>query len=226
MSDTSPAKEQAELEQIRAETELTSLKIKQEALKYETAMDKWDLERAMSYDQRILTVYGIDSPSVNNGITLLSQWAAQDRDRADRPEYTLRISSPGGSAIAGFALIDFIQKLQSEGFIINTEGYGYVASMGGVLLQAGNTRRIGRNCYMLIHEVSGGAGGSIGEIEDAKKFYESVNARCRALLESRSNVPKATFTRNWNRKDWWLESDEVIKLGFADEIIESFDYAG
>src|SRR5574343_1453577 len=98
MSDLSPQ----ELEKIEAETRLATVKADRETLGLTKEQDKWDVEQSMSYDHRTLYVYGIDTASVNQAITLLHQWANQDRLKAERPDYTLRISSPGGLAIAGF----------------------------------------------------------------------------------------------------------------------------
>lgn len=214
-----------EVERLSAERDFLHQRARREEAAANLEQDKWKMSTTSPFDTRTLSMYEVTQTSVEFVIGTLNQWAAQDRHDPDRIDWTLRISSPGGSAIAGFALIDVIQKYQSEGFIINTEGYGMVASMGGVLLQVGNTRRLGRNCYMLIHEVSGGAGGSIGQIEDQQKFLTSVNKRCREILESRASISKRAFTQAWNRKDWWMEADEALKLGFADEIIEAYDHA-
>lgn len=223
MSDITPV-EKSTIERNEAEAEYLRHKARGEEARANDSVDRWKMSSTSPFDARTVTIYGVDQSSCEFVINVLNQWAAQDRDDPERKDWTLRISSPGGSAIAGFALIDVIQKYQSEGFVINTEAYGMAASMGGVLLQVGNTRRIGKNCYVLIHEVSGGAGGSIGQIEDQAKFLTSVNKRARAILESRAKISKAQFTKAWNRKDWWMEADEAIKLGFADEIIEGFDY--
>jgi len=61
-------------------------------------------------------------------------------------------TSPGGSVVDGMALYDFIQTLRSDGHHITTTALGMAASMAGVLLQAGDTRVMGRESWLLIHE--------------------------------------------------------------------------
>src|SRR6266487_2742485 len=53
---------------------------------------------------------------------------------------TLTINSQGGVVIDGFALYDFLQALKRKGHHLTTIGLGLQASMGGVLLQAGDER--------------------------------------------------------------------------------------
>ncbi|NIT79504.1 MAG: hypothetical protein GWN39_06405, partial [Thermoplasmata archaeon] len=34
----------------------------------------------------------------------------------------------------------------------------------------------------------------------------------------RSTMSVTTLKRKWERKDWWIDSDESLKLGLVDEI--------
>lgn len=151
----------------------------------------------------------------------LAMWSRLD------PECDIEIvfNSPGGSVIDGMALFDFITGLRAAGHRITTVARGYAASMAGILLQAGDHRVIGRESYLMIHEISAGTGGKIGEIQDAVKFYERICERVVDIFVDRSKdaegkprCSKATFTKNWKRIDWWLDSAEALKYGFVDEI--------
>ena len=100
---------------------------------------------------------------------------------------------------------------------------GVVGGGGGVLLRAADTRVMGANCFMLIHEGSLGAVGDFGEVEDRVKLMEQMHERILALFEERAKPinPKTTkkFIRHrWQRKDWWFSGDEALKLGFVDEV--------
>lgn len=157
----------------------------------------------------------------------------------DRMEYWSRLSpncemeivfsSPGGSVIDGLALFDFIQMIRTRGHRVTTGAIGYAASMAGILLQAGDNRWIGRECYILVHEVSFGAGGKIGEVEDEVKFIKKIQNRvldifAKRIAEAgkkgtaRKPLSKAQLQKGWERKDWWIESSEALEWGFVDEI--------
>lgn len=165
----------------------------------------------------------VSEGSVKACISQLSKW---ERTATDPITVDLVINSPGGSIFDGFALIDFIETLHGRGHTVNTTAYGMAASMAGVLLQVGKTRRIGKNSLLLIHEGSLGAGGDFGKVEDRVKLMELLHSRILALFASRATPinPKVTETfirRNWLRKDWWMTADETIKLGFADGFADS-----
>jgi len=128
--------------------------------------------------------------------------------------------SPGGSVIDGLALFDYILSIRAKGHHVTTTALGYAASMAGILLQAGDTRRMGREAYVLIHEISTGAIGKIGEIEDEVTFVKKIQSRVLDIFVDRANgkIKKATMERKWRRKDWWLDSTEALKYGLVDEI--------
>ena len=134
-------------------------------------------------------------------------------------------NSQGGSLFAGMDLFDYIQELRREDHYITTHGRGEMASMGGILLQAGNKRSMGKESYILIHEVSAWAAGKIGEIQDEMKFLEKISERVVDIFVSRAAssaaehpITRAQLKKNWHRTDWWLDSTEAQKLGIVDEL--------
>lgn len=165
-------------------------------------------------------VYRFNGPikagSVASCIERLTLW---DRLEPDCP-ITVIFNSPGGEVIEGMALWDFLSSLKDR-HELTTVANGYAASMAGLLLQVGHIRVMGRESYLMIHELSAGASGKIGEIQDAVKFYEKYGARVINLFVSRSGgkCTKAEFVKNVTRQDWWLSSDEAFKLGFCDVIL-------
>ena len=128
--------------------------------------------------------------------------------------------SPGGMVFPGVALFDHICALRSKGHYITTNVLGYAASMAGILLQAGDLRVMGRESYVLIHEISTQAAGKIGEIEDAAVFLEKFQSRAVDIFIARAggNISRATFIKKQKRKDWWLSSQDCLKYGFVDEV--------
>ena len=127
-------------------------------------------------------------------------------------------NSPGGGVIAGMALWDHIQYLRVAGHRITTSTVGMAASMAGILLQAGDVRIMGKESWLLIHEGSFGAMGSVGEVEDTVEWVKKIGDRIADIFASRSKMSKAAIKRKWHRKDWWISSDEALKLGFVDEL--------
>jgi ATP-dependent Clp endopeptidase proteolytic subunit ClpP len=156
----------------------------------------------------------VSESSVKKCISQLTTWSRNDPEC----DIEININSPGGSIVDGFALIDFVADLQSKGHKITTVALGMAASMGGVILQAGTKRIMGKNAFLLIHEGSLGAVGDYGEVEDRVKFMKLLHEHILDLFVGRSNVTKAFIRKNWARTDWWIDSEEALKHGFIDEI--------
>lgn len=167
----------------------------------------------------------VDSESSQTLMDQMEQWSRL----SPTCDMEIVFSSPGGSVIDGLALFDFIQMIRNRGHKVTTGAIGYAASMAGILLQAGDNRWMGRECYILIHEVSFGAGGKIGEVEDEVKFIKKIQNRVLDIFAARCQqagkngtakkpMTKAQLTSKWERKDWWLESSEALMWGLVDEV--------
>lgn len=127
-------------------------------------------------------------------------------------------NSPGGSVMSGMALFDHIRDIRKAGHKVTTVSQGYAASMAGILIQAGDVRVIGKESYVLIHEISTGAVGKIGEIEDVVEFTHKIQDRVLDIFAERSKKKAAYYAKHWKRKDWWLDSTECLEIGFVDEV--------
>jgi ATP-dependent protease ClpP protease subunit len=231
---TDPAKLAAEIVKLEAEAQsalaqarlhvANAREAEAKAEKAEiTLIGEREMERIRAnsdYHQRLYQFDGgVSEASVNKCMMQLRNW-----DRLD-PECDMEVifNSPGGGVISGMALFDLIVRLSKRGggrHHITVGAQGYAASMGGILLQAGDTRWIGRQSYLMIHEISAGTGGKIGEMKDDVKFYDAICARVVDIFVERSEgkISKRKFIDSWQRQDWWLLSDEALKLGFVDEV--------
>jgi Vilmaviridae head maturation protease len=154
--------------------------------------------------------------SVRQAILNLTEWSRLEPGCAIEIVFT----SPGGSVFHGMALFDYIRKLSRDGHHITTGALGMAASMGGILLQAGDVRWLGRESYVLIHKVSAGASGSIDTMADDVEFYKRVCERIVNVFLDRAQgkITAAKFKAGWNKTDWWLSSDECLAYGFIDEV--------
>jgi ATP-dependent Clp endopeptidase proteolytic subunit ClpP len=227
------AKHRAEAAKFEAE----ALQAQTEALQLQTAIR--DAEIDLRQKQRIekellaLDAYNctyrfsseVSDSSTKTAIDKLTYWHRTD------PECDIEIvfNSPGGSVFAGMDLFDFICELRRQGHRVTTATRGYAASMGGILLQSGDVRVMGREAYILIHEVSTWAAGKVGEIEDEYLFLKKISDRVVNIFAERARlageagtashpITAAQVRKNWNRTDWWLDSTEALRLGIVDQL--------
>ena len=156
----------------------------------------------------------VKEASVSECIDQLSEWSRLD------PACDIEIvfNSPGGSVIAGMHLFDHIQALKLKGHKVTTVALGMAASMAGILLQAGTNRVMGKEAILMLHEISSVAMGKVGEIEDTVKLIEIWMERVARIFAERSKLTPTQIKNRMRRKDWWLDSDEALKLGLVDEV--------
>jgi ATP-dependent protease ClpP protease subunit len=144
-------------------------------------------------------------------------------------DMTILLNSPGGIVTAGMDLYDSLLELRRKGHKLTIVARGYAASMASIVLQAADVRVMGREAYLLIHEPSGMALGSLGEIEDTTSWMTMMADRVLDIYASRCQeagangtaenpLTKAQLKRGWNRKDWWISSDQALKGGLVDEV--------
>jgi ATP-dependent Clp protease protease subunit len=172
------------------------------------------------YHHRYTFTGQVNASSVQKCIEELTIWTRLAEEPAQCP-IEIVFNSPGGEVISGMALFDFIRTLSDRGHHVTTTTLGYAASMGGILLQAGDTRKMGTEAYILIHEISSAAMGKVGVLEDEVSICKKMCARVIRIFVDRSQgkLTPARMKKNWTRKDWWIDSDEALKLGLVDEII-------
>jgi len=219
-------KSKAEVKADIAKTEAETRKILAEATKAEAEADlaildlasvQRSADRENASDERnfLYRFSGeVSRSSVSGCMKNLTHWSRLN------PQCDIEIifSSPGGSIIDGFELFDFLQELRAKGHHITTGTLGMAASMAGILLQAGDTRWVGGQAWVMIHRAAFGAFGKTFEIEDEVEFVKRIEERILDIFTIRSRLTKQKIKRNWDRKDWWISADEALELKLVDEI--------
>jgi len=215
--------------------EAEALRARTEAAQAQVSLDdaQIDLRQKLRIEEELLALDAyhetyrflgeISDSSVKNCIDKLTFW------HRTKPGCQMEIvfNSPGGGVFAGMDLFDYIQELRRDGHRILTHGRGHMASMGGILLQAGEVRSMGKESYILIHEVSTWAAGKVGEIEDEYNFLKKISERVVNIFASRAKeagengtasapITAAQVRKNWNRTDWWIDSADALRLGIVD----------
>ena len=169
--------------------------------------------------QRILPILDVIVPdTAERYIDALMHWERRDPGQ----DITILINSPGGSITDGLAVYDTIERLRRKGHRVTTHGSGIVASMAGVLLQAGDERILDKRAKMLIHEgsqtFSRGTQMTAAQIEDQQFLSKMLREDILDILAERSTLTKEELQQKWERRDWWLNAEEALELGFADRI--------
>lgn len=217
MSETLAAQKlAAEIERIKAERDLAAERLEGERRKNED----WDRRRRNDDAEPLKNgVYvfhsGVDDESCRECIADLDHLSRRDGPVPIRVIFT----SPGGSVFAGLGLFDFIQELRRRGHHVTTEAMGWSASMGAVLLQAGDKRVLHSSGWVMIHEPSSGAIGKVSELTDEAELLKRLHRWHCELLAERSSLTAEEIATRCDRRDWWLNADEAESYGVVDEVL-------
>jgi len=126
------------------------------------------------------------------------------------------INSPGGYVTSGFSMYDTIMSLNSS---VSTIGSGLCASMGSILLSAGEKgkRFIQPHARVMIHQPSGGAQGQASNIEiQAQEIVKTKELSAHILADNCGQDFKKVM-KDFNR-DYWMDAQESISYGIVDGI--------
>jgi ATP-dependent protease ClpP protease subunit len=130
----------------------------------------------------------------------------------------LYIKSDGGDMFSGFSAFDFIRILKSQGVTIETIALGLVASAAVDILLAGSKRFMGKNAFVLIHQLSSELSGSYDQIRQEMKHHKSYMKASRKILEETTGLGELIpdFMTGLDKK---LSARKCLKYGIIDEII-------
>ena len=171
-------------------------------------------------NREILWNDDIDDATIDIAL-YIKKWNDEDKDLAieDRQPIKIFINSDGGYVATVLHVIDMIHLSKTP---VYTIGMGRVDSAGGLLLMAGHKRYIFPHTSCLIHDGSSGAIGSIGKMIDNLEFTKELEKRIKQYILSSTRITEEIYDQNY-RRDWFMFSEEIIKLGIADEIVTDID---
>ena len=130
------------------------------------------------------------------------------------------ISTGGGNADDMMSIYDMMRLIRDK-VDIETVGIGKVMSAGTLLLAAGTKgkRKIGRNCRVMIHAVSGGSVGPMHEITNEFKEIKKIQESYINCMADESNMSVQQIRKFLKQKtNVYLSAEEAVELGIADEI--------
>lgn len=127
------------------------------------------------------------------------------------------INSMGGYITAGLAIYDTLQWLGCD---VNTYCIGQASSMGALLLTAGTKgkRFALPNSRVMIHQPSGGVGGTSSDIQLQAKEILSLKARLNEILAHHTGQSVEKIAVDSNR-DFFMGPHEAKEYGLIDEVV-------
>lgn len=135
----------------------------------------------------------------------------------EHKKFCINICSNGGGLHEGLA---FAGRIACSPSHITTIAYGLVASSATLPYIVGKHRLISRFGYLMLHEASIETDGGLKSTADFVKHVEELDEQYFKWLAKYSNRPFSYWKKRVTAgREIYLNADECIELGLADEII-------
>lgn len=215
---TKARKKELELRQQEAETKKAELEARSAELSL--SVQEFDYKSTHEQSGEITGTFYFHDVVTDSACSYLASRVRRFSNLNPGAPITVVINTPGGSVLAGLGLFDELRAVAERGNPLTTQVRGYAASMGAVLLQAGDTRLVGPESLVMLHEIASATGGKLHEMENDVETTKKLNSRAFEIIARRTDG-KYTAAKLYARvkaKDWWVSADEAVKNGFADAI--------
>lgn len=130
------------------------------------------------------------------------------------------ISTVGGEIYSGFNLVDQIENAKSP---VTIHIMSMAASMGFLIAMAGkNNPNVKTVCHPfsvgLLHSGSQYMEGSAHAVKDTFDFSQHYEEKIKNYILTHTKIDENLYEKI-ERKEYWMDADEMKRLGIVDEII-------
>ncbi|MEM8773142.1 MAG: ATP-dependent Clp protease proteolytic subunit [Pseudomonadota bacterium] len=134
-----------------------------------------------------------------------------------KKEIAFYINSPGGSVSAGLAMYDTMRYIRPA---VSTMCIGMAASMGSLLLTAGNKdmRFSLPNSRIMVHQPSGGFQGQASDIERHAQDIIKLKRRMNEIYVEHTGQSYETIEKTLDR-DHFMTPEEAVDFGLIDKVL-------
>lgn len=151
--------------------------------------------------------------------TAILPFIEMDNDGTGKP-IEIIISTVGGEIYSGFNLVDQIEKAKSP---VTIHIMSMAASMGFLIAMAGkNNPNVKTVCHPfsvgLLHSGSQYMEGSAHAVKDTFDFSQHYEEKIKNYILTHTKIDENLYEKI-ERKEYWMDADEMKRLGIVDEII-------
>jgi ATP-dependent Clp protease protease subunit len=178
-------------------------------------------ERAYDIYSRLLKdrIVFIGTPIDDNVANLIIAQMLFLQSEDPAKDINLYINSPGGSVTSGMAIYDTMQFVKCD---VTTYCVGQAASMGAVLLAAGNKgkRFALPNARIMIHQPWGGVQGQASDISIQAKEILRTRDRLNEIIALHTGKSVDAIAKDTDR-DFFMSAAEARDYGLVDDVVKS-----
>ena len=127
------------------------------------------------------------------------------------PIIRVHIMSDGGDIFAGMTLMN---TLESSRVKVITIAQGSCCSAATFMLLGGSERKMGRNAYVLIHQISTEMWGNFQELKHELKSTDKFMKMLKKMYLEKTNIPEKML-KKLMKKDIYLNPRDCLKYGIV-----------
>lgn len=174
---------------------------------------EWHIFSRLLKDRIVFLGTDVDDYVCNAVIAQLLFLESEDPDK----DVQIYINSPGGVVTAGIGIYDTMQYVRCP---VSTMCIGQAASMGAILLAAGQKKRRFSlpNSRIMIHQPLGGARGQATDIEIQAREIKRIKDLLIQILVDATGKDRDQIANDVER-DFYLTAAEAKEYGLIDEVI-------
>ncbi len=149
--------------------------------------------------------------------TLRAEYLSRGLEGMPATPIWLHLYSYGGDLFTGFSVADQLSMIKSP---IYSVVEGICASAATLISMSCSRRYILPRSFMLIHQLSAFVWGTHEQFKDEMTLQQKAMDRLVEFYVDKSNVGSEADLRNMLQRDFWMDAETCVKLGFADEILK------
>ena len=127
------------------------------------------------------------------------------------PQIRVHIMSGGGDVYSGFALMNILEKSRVK---VITIAQGSCCSAATFMFLGGSERRMGKNAYLLIHQISTEIWGEYKDLKNEMKNCEKLMKNLKRMYMDKTDIPEKKF-KKLMKKDLYLSASKCLKYKIA-----------
>jgi len=132
---------------------------------------------------------------------------------------TIFINSQGGHVESGDTIYDMIKFVKPD---VRVVGTGWVASAGALIYAAAKpeNRFSLPNTRFLLHQPSGGAGGTASDVAIQAKEIIRMRKRLNEIFARETGQPIERIEKDTDR-DYWMSAEQAVEYGLVGKIVQN-----
>lgn len=173
------------------------------------------------YYKNLLNRKIIINEQIGDGLleTAILPFIEMNEDGMGKP-IEIIITTPGGEIYSGF---NFVDQIENSKVPVTIHIMSMAASMGFLIAMAGkNNPNVKTVCHPfsvgLLHSGSQYMEGSVHAVKDTFNFSQHYEEKIKKYILSHSKIDEGLYEKV-ERKEYWMDADEMLRLGIVDEII-------